>query len=486
MPSQVSPTPHLSRADSSAVRAKGAAPADDLAHIALTTAKLRASFDAGRTRSYEWRIEQLSAFQRMLETEEGVILKALNQDLGKSQLEGWMAETHDVLTSVKLAKKQLKKWMRSTSVSTPMALQPGKSFIQPEPLGVVLIVAPWNYPVLLLLNPLVGALAAGNAVMLKPSEVAPHTSAVLAQLIPRYLDPEAVAVVEGGVAETTALLAERFDHIFYTGNGAVGRIVMQAAAKHLTPVTLELGGKSPCIIDEHVDLDVAAKRVVWGKFFNCGQTCVAPDYLLVVDKVYDRFVALLADNIKAFYGSQPEQSPDLGRIINARHHRRLLDLLPGSGEIVIGGQSDAASLFIAPTVLKNVPDDAPVMRDEIFGPILPVLRVTSIDDAIRYINAHDKPLALYVFSSNEQNQQRVLASTSSGGMVINHALIHLTVPGLPFGGVGPSGMGAYHGKHSFDTFSHKKAVLKKGTLIDPSIMYPPYTPSKSGWLKRVL
>jgi aldehyde dehydrogenase (NAD+) len=462
------------------------ASAPDLSYIAATTDRLRAAFDAGRTRSYEWRIEQLSAFQRMMETEEGAILKALNEDLGKSQLEGWMAETHDVLTAIKLAKKQLKKWMRPTRVATPMPLQPGKSFIQPEPLGVALIVAPWNYPVLLLLNPLVGALAAGNAVLLKPSEVAPHTSAVLAALIPRYLDPEAVAVVQGGVAETTELLAQRFDHIFYTGNGAVGRIVMLAAAKHLTPVTLELGGKSPCIIDEHVDLAVAAKRVVWGKFFNCGQTCVAPDYLLVIDKVYDRFVALLADNIKAFFGSQPEQSPDFGRIINARHHRRLLDLLPGSGDIVIGGQSDASSLFIAPTVLKDVPDDAPVLRDEIFGPILPVLRVASIDEAVRYINAHDKPLALYLFSSNEQNQQRVLSSTSSGGMVINHTLIHLTVPGLPFGGVGPSGMGAYHGKHSFDTFSHNKAVLKKGTLIDPSIMYPPYTASKGGWLKRVL
>lgn len=486
MHSQVSPTPHLSRIAASAVRVEAASSDYALTDIASATARLRAAFDGGRTRSYEWRIEQLSAFQRMLETEEGAILKALNDDLGKSSLEGWMAETHDVLTSIKLAKKQLKKWMRPTKVSTPLPLQPGKSFIQPEPLGVALIIAPWNYPVLLLLNPLVGALAAGNAVMLKPSEVAPQTSAVLAKLIPRYLDPDAVAVVEGGVAETTALLAERFDHIFYTGNGAVGRIVMEAAAKHLTPVTLELGGKSPCIIDEHVDLDVAAKRVVWGKFFNCGQTCVAPDYLLVVDKVHDRFVSLLADNIKAFYGSQPEQSPDFGRIINARHHRRLLDLLPGSGEIVIGGQSDEASLFIAPTVLKNVPDDAPVMRDEIFGPILPVLRVPGIDDAIRYVNAHDKPLALYVFSSDEQTQQRVLSSTSSGGMVINHALIHLTVPGLPFGGVGPSGMGAYHGKHSFDTFSHKKAVLKKGTLIDPSIMYPPYTASKESWLKRLL
>jgi aldehyde dehydrogenase (NAD+) len=465
---------------------RGARVEQDLSYIARKTDQLRAAFESGRTRSYEWRIEQLSALERMMESEQSAILKALHEDLGKSQLEGWLAEAHDVANSIKLAKKQLKKWMRPSKVPTPMALQPGKSFVQAEPLGVALIIAPWNYPVLLLLNPLVGALAAGNAVMLKPSEVAPHTSAVLAQLVPRYLDPEAVAIVEGGVAETTELLAQRFDHIFYTGNGAVGRIVMQAAVKHLTPVTLELGGKSPCIIDEHVDLEIAAKRVVWGKFFNCGQTCVAPDYLLVHTKVHDRFVSLLADNIKTFYGAQPEQSPDFGRVINAGHHRRLLELLPGSGEIVIGGQSDAASLFIAPTVLKNVPADAPVMRDEIFGPILPVLRVASVDEAVHYINAHDKPLALYLFSNDEQNQQRVLSSTSSGGMVINHALIHLTVPGLPFGGVGASGMGAYHGKHSFDTFSHQKAVLKKGTMIDPSIMYPPYTEAKVSWLKRLM
>lgn len=460
--------------------------ASDLSYIAAQADLLRSTFDSGRTRPYEWRVQQLDALTRLLEQEEGVLLDALQADLGKSRLEGWMSEVHEAVNAIKFLKKNLKKWMRPTRVATPMVVQPGKSFIQHEPLGVVLVIAPWNYPLQLLLIPLAGALSAGNTVMLKPSEVSAKTSQVIAQLIPKYLDTQAVVVVEGGVPETTEVLAQRFDHIFYTGNGTVGRIVMQAASKHLTPVTLELGGKSPCIIDESVDLEVAVKRVVWGKFFNCGQTCVAPDYLLVHEKVYDRVVSLLADTVKSFYGERADQSPDYGRIINARHHRRLVGMLQGSGQLVVGGQADESSLFLAPTVLANVPADAPVLRDEIFGPILPVLRVASVDHAIRYINAHDKPLALYLFSSDGQVQERVLQNTSSGGMVINHALIHLTVPGLPFGGVGPSGMGAYHGKHSFDTFSHHKAVLKKSTFLDPPIMYPPYTETKASWIKRLM
>jgi len=280
--------------------------------------------------------------------------------------------------------------------------------------------------------------------------------------------------------------SQRWDHIFYTGNGTVGRIVMQAAAKHLTPVVLELGGKSPCIIDEHVDLETTAKRVAWGKFFNCGQTCVAPDYLLIHERVHDRFLDLLAGAVKTFWGERPEASADYGRIINARHHRRLVNLIPGSGEVVVGGQADEASLYIAPTVLKNVSPDSPAMADEIFGPILPTLKVRSVDEAIGFINARPKPLALYIFSSSDESQQKVLNKTSSGGMVINHSLLHLTVQGLPFGGVGESGMGAYHGKQSFDTFSHRKAVLKKGTMVDPSIMYPPYTETKTSWIKRLV
>ncbi|MDB4977333.1 MAG: NAD-dependent aldehyde dehydrogenase [Myxococcaceae bacterium] len=455
-------------------------------YIAGEAAALRAGFESGRTRSYEWRVEQLGNLQRLVEENEGALIAALQADLKKPSIDAWTSEIHEVVSAVKNLRKNLKKWMRATRAPTPLALQPGRSFIQPEPLGVVLVIAPWNYPMNLLLNPLAGALAAGNAVMLKPSEVAAATSACLTQLVRKYLDPQAVRIVEGAVAETTELLAQRWDHIFYTGNGTVGRIVMEAAAKHLTPVTLELGGKSPCIVDEQVDLEVAARRVVWGKFFNCGQTCIAPDYLLVHDKVHDRFVELLQQTVKAFWSERPETSADYGRIINARHLRRLVGLIPGSGELVTGGQSDEASLYLAPTILKNVAPDSPVMRDEIFGPILPVLRISSIDQAISFINARPKPLALYVFSSTDETQQRVLAKTSSGGVVINHALLHFTSQGLPFGGVGESGMGAYHGKSSFDTFSHKKAVLKKSTMVDPSLMYPPYTPSKEGWIKRLL
>jgi aldehyde dehydrogenase (NAD+) len=429
---------------------------------------------------------QLDNLIRMMEEGESALLSALESDLGKPSIDAWVSEVHEVATSAKFIRKHLKKWMKPARVPTVMLLKPAKAYTQAEPLGVALIISPWNYPVLLLLNPLAGAIAAGNTVMLKPSEVAPATSACIAQLVHKYLDTQAISVVEGGVEETTALLAQRWDHIFYTGNGAVGRIVMQAAVKHLTPVTLELGGKSPCIIDEHGDLEVTAKRVVWAKFFNCGQTCVAPDYLLVHDKVHDRFVELVAKYVKTFWSERPETSPDYARIVNARHHRRLTALLPGSGDVLVGGRADEASLFFPPTVLTNVRPDAPVMSDEIFGPILPVLKVASIDEAVGFINARPKPLSLYLFSSSEGAHERVISGTSSGGIVINHALIHLTVPGLPFGGVGESGMGAYHGKTSFDTFSHTKAVLKKGTMVDPSLLYPPYSESQKSWIRRLM
>ena len=388
--------------------------------------------------------------------------------------------------SVKYLRKNLKNWMRRERVGTPLRLRPGKSWIEREPLGVVLVISPWNYPLLLSLNPVAGALAAGNAVLLKPSEIAPATSALMARLIPTYLDRDAVAVIEGGVVETTEVLKQRFDHIFYTGNGTVGRIVMEAASQHLTPVTLELGGKNPCIVDEHADLEVAARRIAWTKFGNNGQTCVAPDYLLVHEVVHDRFMELLAKTITSFYGQRPAESPDYGRIISERHHRRLMELLPGSGDRGVGGEGDESQRYIAPTVLTNVPADAPVMRDEIFGPILPVLRVRDVDAAIAFVRARPKPLALYLFSRDKQNQERVLNGTSSGGVVINHVAMHLSIPGLPFGGVGASGMGVYHGKSSFDTFSHRKAVLKKGTAIDPDFLYPPYTESKQRWLRRLM
>jgi aldehyde dehydrogenase (NAD+) len=467
-------------------QAKGTNKQPSTIEVGATVARLRDTFESGRTKAYEWRARQLDGLARMLAENERAILDALHADVGKPALEAYTAEVAYTAGEVAHARKHLRSWMKPERVSTPVISQPGTSRIHRDPLGVVLIIGPWNYPFQLVMGPLVGAIAAGNCVVLKPSEVAPAVSALVAKLVPLYLDTDGVAVIEGGVPETTALLEERFDHIFYTGNGTVGRIVMAAAAKHLTPVTLELGGKSPCIVDRDVDLEVAAKRIAWGKFFNAGQTCVAPDYVLVHEAVHDRLLELLTSTLRDFYGVDPKSSVDFGRIVNARHHQRLMKLLSGSGTVVVGGQGDEAERYLAPTILRDVPADSPVMAGEIFGPILPVLKVKSIDDAVRFINARPKPLALYVYSTNDDVQQRVLDGTSSGGAVVNHCWLHLAVPGLPFGGVGESGMGAYHGKLSFETFSHRKAVLKKPTSIDPPLIYPPYTESKETWIRRLL
>jgi aldehyde dehydrogenase (NAD+) len=461
-------------------------PAPRLDHIRTSLAKLRATFESGRTRSYEWRLSQLDGLLSMLTQDETRIVAALCEDVGKTQTDAWLAEISDVRMGFHDLRKNLRRYMKPEKVSTPMALQPGGSRIVREPLGVVLVISAWNYPLSLAITPLAGALAAGNCAVVKPSEVAPKTSALLAELLPKYLDKEAIEVIEGGVPETTELLAQRFDHIFYTGSTNVGRVIMAAAAKNLTPVTLELGGKSPCIIDRDTDLAVAARRVAWGKFYTTGQTCIAPDYVLCHAAIHDAFVAQLLTTIREFWGDDPKSHADYGRIVNTRHHRRLMGLIPGSGEVAIGGQADEKERYIAPTVLTNVPPDSKVMGEEIFGPILPVLKVDDIDAAIRFINARPKPLALYLFSSNEQTYEAVVSRTSSGGLVQNHTIMHFAVPNLPFGGVGESGMGAYHGRHSFETFSHRKAVLKKPTAMDLSIQYPPYTDSKKTWLKRLL
>lgn len=458
---------------------------DALDAIPKIVQSLRDRFERGVTKPIEWRLQQLDGLMRFIEQREAEILAALRADLGKPELEALAAEIAFVRNDIKHTKKHLAEWMKPKKVSTPWQIQPAQSTIQHEPLGVVLIISPWNYPFQLLLAPLVGAIAAGNCALLKPSEVAPATAALIARWIPRYLDETAIKVVEGGIPETTEVLAQRFDHIFYTGNGTVGRIVMTAAAKHLTPVTLELGGKSPCIVDRTADLDVAAKRIVWGKFFNAGQTCVAPDYVLVEASVHDALVSKLATTIRRFFGDDPQKSDNYARIVNERHHARLLPLLE-SGEIAIGGEHDVTDRYIAPTVLKNVSADSLVMADEIFGPILPVLSVPDLDSAIRFVRERPKPLALYVFSSSKSNQSAVLDGTSSGGAVINHVVWHLAVPDLPFGGVGESGMGAYHGHYGFETFSHAKAVLRKPTQIDPDLLYPPYSATEKKWLKRLL
>lgn len=413
------------------------------------------------------------------------IVQALHADLGKPEMEAFSAEIGLPLAEIRLTRKKLKSWMKPERVRTSLVAMPGRSYVYREPLGVTLILGAWNYPFQLMVLPLIGTLAAGNCAMLKPSEVSSNVSSLIARWLPKYLDPGAVKVMEGGIPETTALLRERWDHIFYTGNATVGRIVMAAAAKHLTPVTLELGGKSPCIVDESADLNTAAKRIVYGKFFNAGQTCVAPDYVLVHDRVHDALVSRMVSAIREFYGDDPKQSLDYARIINDRHHARLIRLLAG-GNVVTGGETDASERYIAPTILKDVREDDAVMQEEIFGPILPVLSVSNMDSAIELVNRHPKPLALYVFSRDDEAQERVLACTSAGATTFNHVWLHLGVPELPFGGVGESGMGAYRGRHSFETFSHRRAVLKKWNLPDPPILYPPYSAAKLRWLKKLV
>ncbi|WP_225096123.1 aldehyde dehydrogenase family protein [Streptomyces sp. CoH27] len=424
-------------------------------------ARLRATFATGRTKPVEWRTDQLRRLRAML-TERGADLAAaLRADLGKSRTEAYRTEIDFTIREIDHTLEHLTDWLRPEPAPVPAHLgADATAWTQVDPLGVVLVIAPWNYPAQLLLAPVVGALASGNAVVAKPSELAPATSAVLAELIPAYLDTDAVAVVEGGIPETTALLAERFDHIFYTGNGAVGRVVMRAAAEHLTPVTLELGGKSPVFVDRDADLDVVADRLARGKFLNAGQTCVAPDYVLTDPETAAALESALVRAVGTLFGADPAESPEYGRIINERHFDRLSALLD-SGRVAVGGTSDRTAKYIAPTVLADVDPKAPVMQEEIFGPILPIVTVSGLDEAIAFINDRDKPLALYVFSESEQTRGRIAAETSSGGLGYGLPLAHLTVSDLPFGGVGESGMGNYHGRYSIETFSHRKAVLDK-------------------------
>jgi aldehyde dehydrogenase (NAD+) len=435
-------------------------------------ARLRAGFESGCTRPAAWRLEQLERIAALLRENAGAFTAALQADLRKPDIEAWATDIGSVVGEVELIRKKLRAWMKPERISTPLKLRPGSSFIVRDPLGVVLIIAPWNYPVQLALAPLAAAIAAGNCAVLKPSELTPRVSAELARLVPRYLDPRCVAVVEGGVPETTALLAERWDHIFYTGNGRVGRVVMQAAARHLTPVTLELGGKSPCIVDADADLEIAARRITWGKFLNAGQTCVAPDYLLVHESREAELLELLAKNLREFYGADPQRSPDLARIVSDAHLDRLAKLLE-SGQVVVGGRVDRNDRYVAPTLLRNVSPDSPVMQEEIFGPILPVLSVPSMEAAIAFVNARPKPLALYLFTRSQAVEDAVLSRTSAGGACVNAVLWHLGNPALPFGGVGESGTGAYHGRHGFEAFSHRKGVVKRSTRADFKLAYPP-------------
>jgi aldehyde dehydrogenase (NAD+) len=456
-----------------------------VATIPAIVQRARDAFDSGRTRPLSWRRAQLDGMRKLLEDNSEQLLAALAADLGKPAAEGWVTDIGFTIGEIKLLQKNLRKWTRPEHVSTPIVALPGSSHRVAEPLGVVAIISPWNYPIQLLLSPAAGAIAAGNSVVLKPSEIAPHTSTVITELIQRYLDPDAVQVIEGGVAETTELLAQRFDHIFYTGNGRIGRVVMEAAAKHLTPVTLELGGKSPTIVDATANLRVAARRIAWGKFLNAGQTCIAPDYLLVDKKVASAFIGELRAAIKEFYGDDPKQSGDYARIVNGHHFNRLASMLE-SGSVVIGGETDANTKYIAPTVLADVNVSAPVMQDEIFGPILPMVEIDNVSEAIAFINSKPHPLALYVFSEDDRAIDAVIERTTAGGVTVNGTILHISNPNLPFGGVGESGIGAYHGKSSIDIFQHRKPVLRKSTKVDPSIAYPPYTEKKMKLIRKAV
>jgi aldehyde dehydrogenase (NAD+) len=410
---------------------------------------------------------------------------ALKVDLGRGVEEAWLYDIGFTITEVKLMLKNLKKWTAPRKVPTPMVTKPASSMRVPQPLGVVCVIAPWNYPVQLLLIPVAGAIAAGNAVVMKPSEVSSETSRVLAKIVPLYFTDKAVAIVEGGVQETTELLKQKFDHIFYTGNGAVGRVVMRAAAENLTPVTLELGGKSPTIVDASANIAVAARRIAWAKYVNAGQTCVAPDYVLAHKSIANELVEAIRTSITEFYGEDPHASKDYSRVISPKHFSRLTSLI-SSGKVAIGGQSEPAERYIAPTVLVDVDQNSAVMQEEIFGPILPVLEVGSIDEAIGFVNSRPHPLALYVFAQDNSVNEKVVAETTSGGVTVNGTIMHMTGPYLPFGGIGESGMGAYHGQSGVDVFQHLKPVLKRSTMLDAPLAYPPYTKRKFSILKKFI
>ena len=425
------------------------------------------------TREIPFRLCALDRLQEGIRKYEPELTEALRNDLGKSAFESYASEIGLILREIKSAKKHLAGWSKEKKCPTPLFMAGSKSFVHPEPYGVVLIIAPWNYPVQLTLSPLIGAIAAGNCAIVKPSPDAPCTSDVLTRLIDECFESEYIAVTATDAHTTEMLLQERFDYIFYTGGVRFGKSVMEAAARHLTPVTLELGGKSPCIVDDDADLPVAARRIVWGKLLNCGQTCVAPDYLMVHNTIKDRLIDAIRQEIARQYGEDPRLSPDYPRIVNRRHIDRLLPLLK-DGDIVCGGTADPDERYIAPTLIENVRPGSPLLTDEIFGPILPVIPFDDIDDCVEYINTHEKPLALYYFTQSKKRARYMIQHTSSGGVCINDTISHVVNSDLPFGGIGNSGIGQYHGRYSFETFSHPKSVVKTTTAFNIGLKFAPY------------
>jgi aldehyde dehydrogenase (NAD+) len=443
----------------------------------------RAYFNGGQTKEIAFRIEKLKTLKKaIVENEEG-IFEALNSDLNKSFYESYMTEVGIIHNEIRHIIKNITAWAKPKKVKTPLIHLLSTSFIYPEPYGITLIISPWNYPFQLALAPLLGSMAAGNCTVLKPSEYAPSTASIVADIIAKNFKSEYIAVIEGDLETSKTLLAQRFDYIFFTGRLNVAKSVMAAAAKHLTPLTLELGGKSPCIVDREVNIDLATKRIVSGKFINAGQTCIAPDYLMLHKAVKNELMGQIQNYIKQFYGSKPQYRADYPKIINNRHFERLKGFL-GNGDILCGGETDQENLTISPTLLENITWEDPIMQDEIFGPILPVIDYERLSDVVTAINARSKPLTFYFFSNNKNHQKTMLKGISFGGGCINDTLLHFANPYLPFGGVGNSGMGSYHGKASFDTFSHRKSILKNYLPFDFRLRYPPY--GKLNGLKKIL
>lgn len=435
----------------------------------------KAFFNTHKTKNLKFRKQQLKLLSKNIKNHENKLLDALYKDLGKSKVEAYATEIGMLLKSIKLMRKELKNWSKTKQTDTPLYLFPTKSYIKKEPYGTVLIIGPFNYPVQLVFEPLIGAIAAGNTAIVKPSELTPHVAIVIRDIIEDTFDETYVSVVEGGIEETQTLLSLPFDYIFFTGSEKVGKIVYEAAARKLIPVTLELGGKSPVIVDDTANIKVASERISFGKFTNAGQTCVAPDYILVQRKVKNDLIKALKKTITEFYGENIEKSPDFGRIVNQKHFNRLNDLIQiHKDNVVFGGNSSKEDLYIEPTLLDNITNDNKIMKEEIFGPILPIITYDNFDEVLEIIQSKSKPLSLYLFSEDENMTHRVLEELSFGGGAINDTLMHLANPNLPFGGIGSSGIGQYHGKYSFDTFSHMKSYTFKSTRLESSLFFPPY------------
>lgn len=441
--------------------------------ITKTIDKQRQFFNEGTTLPLSFRRKQLRKLYKSIEANEEQIMKALHKDLRKSQFESYITEIGYVKSELRETISKLRKWASPEKVQGIVLAYPSSSYIQKEPLGVVLIISPWNYPFQLTIAPLIAALAAGNCAIIKPSEYSSNTAQLLEDILTETFDGQYVQVIQGDAEVSTDLLKHRYDKIFFTGSTKVGKSIMKAAAEHLTPVTLELGGKSPCIVTESADIPLAAKRIVWGKFVNAGQTCIAPDYILIDPKIKDEFISACIATIEEFYGKSPQSSPDFPRIINDSNFERLQALLT-NGTTKHGGEANGAERYIAPTILDDITWDDDIMQEEIFGPILPILTYNHIEEVINTLKKREKPLALYVFSADNKVIDNILTNCHFGGGCVNDCLYHLTSPYLPFGGVGQSGMGAYHGKFGFDSFSHKKSVMHRKTWLDVPLRYPPY------------